>query len=188
MLKSSLLCTHTKPRSIEWYYHVSCHHIISGRLRVSTWIPLNYRWHASSLFRTYWLQTNYSLTVAIKVANKDPLPIIDRSKLRTCVRYTGYSKCHDDVIKWKQFPRHLPFVRGIFRSPVNSTHKGQWREDLMFSLICAWINASVNSREAGDLRRHRDHYDVIVMQWWSSSVVLCRIFCKYLLSITTSPC
>ena len=30
-------------------------------------------------------------------------------------------------------------------------------------LICAWINAWVNTREAGDLRRHRVHYDVIVM-------------------------
>ena len=29
--------------------------------------------------------------------------------------------------------------------------------------ICACINAWVNSREAGDLRRHRGHYDVIVM-------------------------
>ena len=29
----------------------------------------------------------------------------------------------------------------------------------MISLICAWIN----HREAGDLRRHRAHYDVIVM-------------------------
>ena len=40
---------------------------------------------------------------------------------------------------------------------------GQWHEALMFSLICAWINGSVNNREAGDLRRHRAHYDVIVM-------------------------
>ena len=32
---------------------------------------------------------------------------------------------HDDVIKWKQFPRNWPFVRGIHRSPVNSPHKGQ---------------------------------------------------------------
>ena len=30
---------------------------------------------------------------------------------------------HDDVIKWKQFPRHWPFVRGIHRWPVNSPHK-----------------------------------------------------------------
>ena len=45
---------------------------------------------------------------------------------------------HDDVIKWKHFPRHWPFVRGIHRSPVNSPHKGRWRRALMFSLICAW--------------------------------------------------
>ena len=71
--------------------------------------------------------------------------------------------CHDDVIKWKHFPRYWPFVRGIHRLPVNSPHKAQWRGALMFSLICAWINAWVNNREAGDLRRHRTHCDVIVM-------------------------
>ena len=71
--------------------------------------------------------------------------------------------CHDDVMKLKHFPRYWPFVRGIHRSPVNSPHKGQWREALIFSLIGAWINGWVNNREAGDLRRHRAHYDVIVM-------------------------
>ena len=30
-------------------------------------------------------------------------------------------------------------------------------------LICVWINGWVNNREAGDLRRYRAHYDVIVM-------------------------
>ena len=70
---------------------------------------------------------------------------------------------HDDVIKWKHFPRNWPFVRGIHRSPVNSPHKGQWRGALMFSLICVWINDWVNNGEAGDLRRYRAHYDVIVM-------------------------
>ena len=68
---------------------------------------------------------------------------------------------HDDVIKWKHFPRYWPFVRGIHRSPVDSPHKGQWRRALMFSLI--WINGWVNNRGAGDLRRHRAYYDVIVM-------------------------
>ena len=34
----------------------------------------------------------------------------------------------------------------------------------MFTLICVWINGWVNNREAGDLRRYRGHYDVIVMQ------------------------
>ena len=47
---------------------------------------------------------------------------------------------HDDVIKWKHFPRCWPLVRGIHRWPVNSPHKGQWRWALMFSLICASIN------------------------------------------------
>ena len=70
---------------------------------------------------------------------------------------------HDDVIKWKHFPRNWPFVQGIHRSPVNSPRKGQWRGALMFSLICVWISDWVNNREAGDLRRYLAHYDVIVM-------------------------
>ena len=70
---------------------------------------------------------------------------------------------HDDVIKWKHFPRYWPFVGGIHRSLVNSPHKGQWRGALMFSLICTRINGWVNNGEAGDLRRYRVHYDVIVM-------------------------
>ena len=51
-------------------------------------------------------------------------------------------KCsHDDIIKWKHFPRCWPCVREIHRSPVNSPHKGQWRGALgalKFSLIYAW--------------------------------------------------
>ena len=61
------------------------------------------------------------------------------------------------------FSALLAFVRGIHRSPVNSPHKGQWRGALMFTLICARINGWVNNGEAGDLRRNRAHYDVIVM-------------------------
>ena len=82
---------------------------------------------------------------------------------------------HDDVIKWKHFPRYWPFVRGIHRSPVNSPHKGQWRGALMFTLICARINGWVNNREAGDLRRHRAHFDVIVMlcSGRQHSIIIC---------------
>ena len=65
---------------------------------------------------------------------------------------------HDGVIKWNHLLRHWPFVWGIHRSPMNSPHKGRWCGALMFSLICAWINGSVNNREAGDLRRHHAHY------------------------------
>ena len=81
-----------------------------------------------------------------------------------CVEWEiGSNGLHDDVIKWKHFPRYWPFVWGIHRSPVNSPHKGQWRGALMFSLICAWINRCVNNREAGDLRCYRAYHDVIVM-------------------------
>ena len=68
-----------------------------------------------------------------------------------------------DVIKSKHFPRYWPFVRDIHRSPVNYPHKGQWRGAFMFSLTFARINGWVNNREAGDLRRHRGHYDITVM-------------------------
>ena len=55
---------------------------------------------------------------------------------------------HDDVIKWKHFARNWPFVRGIHRSPVNSPHKGQWRGDLVFSLICA-LNKRLSTQSWG---------------------------------------
>ena len=45
-------------------------------------------------------------------------------------------------------------------------HKGQWRGALIFSLICAWIDGCIDNRKAGDLRRHRAHYDVTVMTKW----------------------
>ena len=76
---------------------------------------------------------------------------------------------HDDVLKWKHFPRYWSFVRGIHRSPVNSPHKGQWHGALMFSVICVWIYDWINNREAVDLGCYRAHYDVTVMHWESSA-------------------
>ena len=38
--------------------------------------------------------------------------------------------------------------------------------ELWYFFICVWINGLVNNREAGDLRRHHAHYDVIVMQYF----------------------
>ena len=56
----------------------------------------------------------------------------------------GKAPAHDDVIKWKHFPRYWPFVRRIHRSPVNCPHQRQWQGALMFSLICVWINSWIN--------------------------------------------
>ena len=84
---------------------------------------------------------------------KCPVYGISTTKVKSIIQLV-----HDDVIKWKHFLRYWPFLRG-----VNSLHKGQWRRALMFSLIYARINGRVNSGEAGALRRHRAHYDVILM-------------------------
>ena len=86
---------------------------------------------------------------------------------RSVVCYCILSGTYQEISWWRHqmetFPRNWTFVRGSRRSPVNSPHKGQWRWALMFSLISVWINDWVNNREAGDWRRYRAHYDVIVM-------------------------
>ena len=73
--------------------------------------------------------------------------------LALCGSCTGGTAIDENLIK----------VRGIHLSPANSIHKGQWRRALMFSLICARTNCWANHADAGELRRHRAHYDVIVM-------------------------
>ena len=45
------------------------------------------------------------------------------------------TRLHDDVIKWKHFPRCWPFVWGIHWSPVNSPHKGQWHDEELWSFL-----------------------------------------------------
>ena len=72
---------------------------------------------------------------------------------------------HDDVIKWKRYPRNWAFVRWIHRSPMDSPHKGRWRGALIFSLTCTWTNGWANNRDAGEFTRHRAHYDVIIMNY-----------------------
>ena len=54
---------------------------------------------------------------------------------------------------WRKFPGH----RWI---PLTKASRA-----LRFSLICAWTNGWANNRDAGDLRHHRAHYDVSVMNW-----------------------
>ena len=86
---------------------------------------------------------------------QDTIPSPEWTNHYTTSRKSALSNTytHEDVIKWKPFPRNWPLVR----------HKGQWRGAFMFSLIWAWINSWVNNGEAGTLRRHRAHCDVTVM-------------------------
>ena len=69
---------------------------------------------------------------------------------------------HDDVIKWRHFPRYWPFVRGIHRwIPLT---KASDAELWCFLWSALQYTVVANNREAGDSRRHRAHYDVTVMQ------------------------
>ena len=74
-----------------------------------------------------------------------------------------------------------------FSTEVDSPHKGQWCRTLMFSLICAWINGWVNNQDAGDLRRHRIHCDVIVMSSWLPAVRPHYNTVKFLQNIPNRP-
>ena len=85
---------------------------------------------------------------------------------RKCVQYISYNMYNVHMI--------LLYIMTSSNGnwPLNSQvtgefpHKGQWRGVLMFSLICVCINSWVNNGEAGDLRCHHTHYDIIVMLWF----------------------
>ena len=61
------------------------------------------------------------------------------------------------------FSALLAICAGNSPSPANSPHKGQWRGALMLTLNCARIYGRVSNRDAGYLRPHCAHHDVIVM-------------------------
>ena len=81
------------------------------------------------------LRDSVSIKVILDKKKKKNSPAI---MVPHCIQFvTWFVPCstHDDVIKWKHFPRYWPLVRGIHRSPVDSPNKGQWRGALVFSLI-----------------------------------------------------
>ena len=101
------------------------------------WISYNIKLYMK--FLTEWLNTNQviprdaQLCLSPQIEAVKSMPdfiMVIRQRIRS----------HDDVMKWKHFPRNWPFVRGIHRPPVNSPHKGQLRGALKFSLIFVWIN------------------------------------------------
>ena len=65
------------------------------------------------------------------------------------------------MLNGKFFTKEVSGTKQLF---FHMTTCGLLIRPIMVSLICAWINGWVNNRETGDLRRHRAHYDVIVMK------------------------
>ena len=114
---------------------------------------------------------------------------ITMAKLDRLTWYGSHPCLDGFMIKCKHFPCYWPFVRGIHRSPVNSSHKGQWRGALMFSLICA-LNKRLSKQWWGwwfdtpscSLWRHsnvRIKHVLIVTGWHIGSslveIMLCRL-------------
>ena len=78
---------------------------------------------------------------------------------------------HDDVIKWEHFPRYWPLCEEFTGPGEFPAQKPVTRSFDVFFDLCL-NNGWVNNHEAGDLRRHRAHYDVSVM---TSSAILIHI-------------
>ena len=135
---------------------------------------------------TLFIQQNAyeNIEMASILYRRDKLKLImetaKQSTTTTCAYFTRYTYINANMTPteatesaiymatwWRHqmetFSAYWPFGRGIHRSPVNSSHKGQCRDALMISLICVCINGWVNNRGAGDLRRYRAHYDATVM-------------------------
>ena len=74
--------------------------------------------------------------------------IFDRCKRGLAFKMPAKYEC-------EAFPRYWPYVRGMHPSPMDSSHKGQWRKTFLFSSNCSCENGWANNRDAGDLRRHR---------------------------------
>ena len=104
-------------------------------------------WVKLFLSLTHWLLSDFANISKVWFSNS----FTDWYTEHTCVLALSGPFHHDDVTKWKHFPRYWPFVRGPRWIP--HTKWRQWRGALVFSLICNRINGWISNRAAGDLRR-----------------------------------
>ena len=100
----------------------------------NTWLCVHWQWNTLE-----WCQLN-----ALQAS-----PVVHLVTPLSCVSLSMNTQ--PSVPAMETFSALLAIFTGIQRSPVNSPHKADLR-----------LN-DVNNREAGDLRRHRAHYDVIYL-------------------------
>ena len=88
------------------------------------------------------------------------------------------SHVHDDAIKWKHFPCYWPFGRWTTGHRWIPLTKASDAELWCFFFICAWTKYWANNRDAGDLIRYGDDYDVTVMLYnvWIGPRRLCCVW------------
>ena len=97
-----------------------------------------------------------------------------------------FSIGHDDVIKWKHFPRYWPFVRGIHRFTVNSPQRPVTRSfDVFFDLR---LNKRLSKQSWGwwfetpsrSLWRHCNvmHHPCVLSTLYAVDVILLGLYCN----------
>ena len=147
--------------------------VLSSIIHMFSWLPLISNWQFSpddiiqNGRRDLVISRDVSsVTLAMKIQQRslfDYWWCLESAARIRCVIYDmyHYSPCWRHQME--TFPALLALCVG--NSPVTSEFPAQRPVTRSFdvSLICTWINGSVNNREAGDLRRHRGHYDVTVM-------------------------
>ena len=67
-----------------------------------------------------------------------------------CIAHRGIIRLPYDVIKWKHFPRYLPFMRGSQRSPVNSQRPVTRSFDVLLDLRSLWHHCNANMNHVKD--------------------------------------
>ena len=97
-----------------------------------------------------------------------PLPTLHnlRDPTNQFIAYLSMLYCnhqHDDVVKWKHFRVTGPTCGEFTGDRWIPLTKASDAELWCCPWSAPWISGWVNNREAGDLRRHRAHYDVIVL-------------------------
>ena len=116
---------------------------------------VNFSWHLNAREAIKWC-----MPAAVNVAKLD---LVAGTFRHGCCLWSCLCTFHDDIIKWKHFPRYWPFVGGIYLWLVDSPQKGQWRGALMFSFIRAWTTSWANNGGTSDSRCYFAHYDVTLM-------------------------
>ena len=133
---------HLDLRVTEEFY--SAKFILAWTVNISMQMQ-NGRQFADHILKSVFVYDNRGMLMMLPGA---PLPIIQY--------------WHDDVIKWKHFPRYWPFVRRIHRSPVNSQQRpATWSFDVFFDpRPNKWLNKQSwgwwSETQSSSLWRHRN--------------------------------
>ena len=148
---------------------------------LTIWIQIEITWPVAAIKSLRFALFHASFSLSKKKRSKRRITglLLRESNSRKWIAFTwcqqsGKRFHHDDVIKWKHFPRYWPFVWGIAgNSPVTGEFPAQSPMTLSFDVFCDLRpNKRLSKQSQGRwLRRHRAHYDVIVMMPWRLHVV-----------------